>query len=54
MGDLLVSFKSEQALPNNMTQVITIESVEVNVDVDEGKFELPEEIKKLKAKAAGR
>lgn len=54
VGDLLVSFKSEQALPNNMTQVITIESVEVNVDVDEGKFELPEEIKKLKAKAAGR
>lgn len=52
VGDLLVSFKSEQALPNNMTQVITIESVEVNVDVDESKFELPEDIKKMKAKAA--
>lgn len=52
VGDLMVSFKSEQKLPNNMTQMITIESVDLNKEIEDSKFELPEEIKKMKAKAA--
>lgn len=51
VGDIMVSHKSEQSLPNNMTQVMTLDSVKINVDIDESKFELPEQIKKLKAKA---
>ena len=52
VGDLTVSFKSEQKLPNNMTQLITIESVDLNTEIEDSKFALPEEIQKLKDKAA--
>lgn len=45
-----VSFKSEQKLPNNMTQSITLESVEVNKDLDGEKFALPEAIQKMKSR----
>lgn len=45
-----ISFKSEQKLPNNMTQSITLESVEINKKIDDGKFALPDAIQKMKAK----
>lgn len=45
-----ISFKSEQKLPNNMTQSITLESVEINKQISADKFALPETIQKMKDK----
>lgn len=52
VGDFTFSFKSTQKLPANMTQEVTIEEIELDVEIPKEKFALPEEIQKLKAKQA--
>ena len=52
VGEFTLSFKSTQKLPGNMTQEVTLEEIELDVEIPEEMFALPEEIQKLKAKQA--
>ena len=38
-------FKMEQSLPNGMSQIVQMDDIRINVEVPEGSFDLPQEIK---------
>jgi len=52
VGDLTMSHTTVNKLPGNMIQKMSIEKVELNPKIDAAVFELPEEIVKLKKRAA--
>lgn len=51
VGKVLMPFKVEQVLPT-AKMVVTMEEIKPNATMDAAKFELPETIKKMKARAA--
>lgn len=52
VGDMLISHTSQQKLPGNMTQIVTIEKIELNTELPKETFALPDAIQKLLAKKA--